>query len=352
MGRLADWWNGTGPVGVPSLPGIQYGILSPYQDHGPLGSIVYSDVFGVGVAPVSRGDALSVPAVSKARGVLISLIADKPLKAYRGATELPTAEQPTFLYRTNVPGIGPFQRMLYTLDDLIFHGGSLWGVERGASGTILHAWHISKARWETDDKGRILVDKVVQDASDVIYFPAPSDGLLAIGGRTLKGAAAVERAWVGRAMNPIPAMELHQTNADSEMTEAEAKQYVKDWAAARTSEHGAIGFTPYDVELRVHGVGDAELLDKGRNAIRIDVANFFNLPASILDGSMSTASLTYSTAEGKRNEVLDYSLPYWIRPIEARLSMDDVVPQGQRIAFDFASLTGTPQTGNAPTTED
>jgi len=351
MSRLSDWWNSTG-TGAVARPSVQQGILSPYQDQGALSPIVYSDIFGVGVASISRGDAMSVPAVSKGRAVLISLIADKPLKAYRGGVPLPTGDQPTFLYRTNVPGIGPYQRMLYTLDDLVFHGGSLWGVERGTRDEILHAWHIPKSRWTTDEKGRILVDRKPQDSKDVIYFPAPSDGLLAVAGRTLRGAAAVERAWVGRAQNPIPAMELHQTSTDSDLTETEAKQYVEDWAKARTSEHGAIGFTPHDIELRVHGTGDAELLDKGRNAIRIDVANFFNLPASILDGSMSTASLTYSTAEGKRNEILDYSLPYWIRPIEARLSMDDVVPAGQRVAFDFASLTNSPQTGNAPTTED
>jgi phage portal protein BeeE len=90
---------------------------------------------------------------------------------------------------------------------------------------------------------------------------------------------------------------------------------------------------------------------EGRNASRIDIANFFALPASLIDGSLSTASLTYSTQEGRRNEVYDYSIPYWCRPIEDRLSQDDVTPSGTSIKFDFSSLLTTVQ---APvnTTED
>ena len=72
----------------------------------------------------------------------------------------------------------------------------------------------------------------------------------------------------------------------------------------------------------------------------------------MLDGSMATASLTYSTAEGKRSEFIDYSLAYWAMPIEARLSQDDVTSAGTYCRFDLSALATPAQAGTNPATED
>ena len=82
---------------------------------------------------------------------------------------------------------------------------------------------------------------------------------------------------------------------------------------------------------------------EARNSLRIDVGGILGIPASLMDASLSTASLTYSTQEGQRNELADMCLPYWQDPLAQRLSMDDVVPRGQRTRFDLADyLTVTP----------
>jgi phage portal protein BeeE len=87
-----------------------------------------------------------------------------------------------------------------------------------------------------------------------------------------------------------------------------------------------------------HGQADAVLFIEGRNSSRLDIAAFFNLPGAILDATTATASLTYVTQEGTRTSVYDLTLPYWVRPIESRLSQDDVCAAGQSIRFDFSSL--------------
>src|SRR5690606_19684720 len=90
---------------------------------------------------------------------------------------------------------------------------------------------------------------------------------------------------------------------------------------------------------------DSQMFIEGRNAVRLDFANLTNIPASLLDGSTATASLTYTTAEGQKSSFHEQSLRYWSAPIEHRLSMDDVVPRGQRVRFDISYTTQVPPTG-------
>jgi hypothetical protein len=332
-------------------PSARVGIRSPWTE-GQLNKLVWSDIFGTQAQWITRAEAMTIPGVHKARSVLLALIADKPLTGFRDETEL--AEQPRWLYRS--PGMfGPYQRMAQTIDDHIWYGWSLWARQNGTRDDILSAWRIPFELWQFDANGRILVvDEDGQfapvDEDEVILIPGPSEGLIEYATRTLRGAAELEQAWVKRAKNPIPAIELHET-IDSGILDSEAQEVVDAWAAARADPNGAIAYTPYSIEARALGQGSPDMFIEGRNASRIDIANFFALPASLIDGSLSTASLTYSTQEGRRNEVYDYSIPYWCRPIEDRLSQDDVTPAGTSIKFDFSRLLTTEQ---APvnTTED
>lgn len=322
-------------------------ISSPWSTS-QLQTVVWSDVFGTTPTLINRAEALTLPAVAKARSVLISLIADKPLRALR--SEALATDQPTWLYRTDGQ-VSPWHRMVGTIDDLVFYGWSLWLVDRGASGQITRAIRVPFERWTIDGEGQILIDEKPVDEERIILIPGPSEGLLNYGTRTLRGAISLESAWIARAKNPIPALELHETQ-ESGITPDEAQAVVQQWAKARSDPNGSVAFTPWNLEVKTHGEVDAAMFTEGRNFSKIDVANFFALPAALLDGSLSTATLTYSTQEGKRNEVLDYTLPYWVGGIEGRLSQDDVVPAGNRVRFDFSTLINNPQTPTGAVVED
>jgi hypothetical protein len=346
---LSDWIS-RGPRGVESVVSLQNGrgstaaragIQSPWTT-GQLQQLVWSDIFGIETQWITRAEALTIPAVFKARAVLLSLIADKVLYALRNGERVDP--QPVWLSWT--PGqLSPWQRMANTIDDLIFYGWSLWSRTNGSRGEILSAVRIPFEFWEFNADGEILVrddagEYQPVDPATVILIPGPSAGLLDYATRTLRGAARMETSWANRAASPIPAIDLHETTM-SGITPEEALEVVNQWAAARQDPQGATAFTPYNIEARALGNISPDLFIEGRNATRIDVANFFNLPAQLLDGSLSTASLTYSTQEGRRNDVLDYGLPYWVRPVESRLSQDDVVPRGQSVGFDFGPLAST-----------
>lgn len=335
-----------------TAPDVDRGIRSPFA--GDLNRVVVPDLLSLfGIDDWScfgRAQAMSLPGVFRARAILLSLIADKPLHGWRYDEKLPFEAQPSFLYRT--PGIlGPWQRMARTLDDLIFYPWSLWLTQRGAADNsgrkpILNAVHCPYESWQVNEAGLIEVKNQdggwdVADEDEVLLIPGPSEGLIAYAVRTLRGSAAIEDAWVTRARNPSPITELHLTE-DIPLTDTEVTATRDAWVEARRSSSGSVAVTPSNIDVIDHGGdADAQLYVEGRNSSRLDIAAFFNLPGAILDATTATASLTYVTQEGTRTSVYDLSLPYWVRPIESRLSQDDVVPQGQSVRFDFTSLAPT-----------
>ena len=331
--------------------GVQkLGIASPWQE-GSLNQILLSDLLGADVAdalPLSRDDAMSVPSIAKARNLLVSTAARFPLVALDKSGPLDDKRQPSFLYRTD-SDVGPVERMVWTVDDGFFHGLALWLVDRGSEDRagrrpILNAEYCPYSKWTTQD-GKILVnDKPVQ-AEDIILFNFWNAGILHEGSRTIRAGRDLENSVAGRVRNPVPMTELRVVD-DTNLDQLEAQEYVKSWSLARRNPDGAVALTPQGMELHTHGEVDPALFIDARNAIRTDVGSFSNIRASMLDGTAGVDSLTYSTTEGERNAFYDIDLPFWTGPIEERLSMDDVVPRGQRVRFDrydaYTSATPSP----------
>ena len=230
--------------------------------------------------------------------------------------------------------------MAHTIDDLIFNGWALWAVERDTDGNITAAIRVPPENWSFDTDGNVLVDGSPAQARDVILFEGPFEGLLACAPETIRAAARLEKAWASRVQIPIPVVELHETT-EMLRTDNELDALIDGYVIARNDPDGAVIYTPQDVDLRVHGEAKADVLVEARNAIRLDIANFMGLPAEILDGSLSTASLTYTTQQGTRTELGD-ALRTWTEPIAARLSQDDVVPSPLRVRFDMTDLEAVP----------
>lgn len=328
---------------------ISYGrpvIKSPWST-GSLSPWVISDILGVETKVVTRADAMRVPAIVKGRALIAGTLSRFPLAAYKVGDRI---ETPAWLYRTS-GAVTPSQRMLWTLDDLIFFGVSLWMVERGTRDQITDAVRVLPDSWEVTPDLEIRVNGERVSPEQVILFEGPQDGLLDIAAVDIRSALAMRTAWASRVTSPVPLVELHDTDPMAELTDDEIDSLIQQWETARKSG-GATGYTPARIEARIHGAISSDLFIEGRNASRLDFANYLNVPASLLEGSMATASLTYSTQEGRRNELADYSLSYWAEPIEARLSMDDVTPRGTRIAFDWSEWLIPTQPGTAPAKED
>lgn len=322
-----DWFRPS-PTLIDNATSITQSVASPFAESSHLERIVVAELFDHKTMPLTREVAMSVPSVAKGRALICGTLSRFPLKHLSAGVETEPMQ-----WMTRTDSGDPHQRMLWTLDDLIFKGASLWAAKRSPRGDLLDARRIPASRWTIDSQGYVTVDSRRVPSEDVILIEGPQDSILTIAKKSIKGALDLEAAWMERVQSPVPLVELHITDPNSDLSAAEKQELANSWETQRRK--GGTAVTPYEIELRTHGEKTTDLFIEGRNAVRLDVANFLNLPSSLLEGSQSTATLTYSTSEGKRNELVDYSLRYWAGAIEARLSQDDIVPRGHAIEFNL-----------------
>lgn len=334
-------------MGLAESPPINTGggmIQSPWSPPGNLASVVVEDITGLTdqIGYVTRSQAVMVPAVMRARGLICGTLSRYPLKAYRKDVELGT--QPAWLYRTNTQ-TPVRQRMNWTLDDLIFNGHALWAVERGADGSILDATRVPSHRWRLADKGGVEIQEGpsrfrLMESAEYLYFSSPQDALLSAGALAVKSALAIQKGVARRAASPVPIVNIQLTE-NHQLDEDDIMELQKNWGIARSAEYGAVAVTQSGVEIEEMGTGEgsSSFLEAARNASRLDIANLVGIPASELDGSLATSTLTYTTTEGNRSRLND-GLEQWRTAIEDRLSMDDATPRGTRVAFDLTNLFG------------
>lgn len=344
MGRIMDALR----IGTGAAVPVSSELLSPWSV-GDLSAIVWADVLGTDVLPMVRAEAMSVPAMARARHLVAGSIASCPLVAYTGSTRLDPG--PAWLYRSDGP-VSAYHRMLWTVDDLLFHGWSLWAVERGADNAVIRAGRVPFDDWTTDDRGRVLIGDEPVPAASVVLIPGPHEGVLAFAARTLRAASKLERAAARHAGNPVPSVELRQT-VDVQLTDAERDELIAQWVAARSNpDSGAVGFSSYGIEAHPLGAVPEQLLIDGRNAAAVDVARHVSIPAAMLDATSAGASLTYETTTGRNGQFIDYGVTLYMDAITARLSMDDMIPRGSRVAFDTSGLAAVTRDSSAETTPD
>lgn len=342
--RNADWGN--------------TGIRSRWSsDH--LARVTAVDMFGTRAidGPLTRAECMSIPAVARGRHKLVTAIARGVLTALEGDT--PVTPAPRWLSSTS-GATSPQHRIVWTVDDLIFGGWSLWAVSREGTDPfdpIVDAGRAPRDSWQLDDDGVVQIRNAtgdwvdVEDPSSVILIPGFHEGLLEYGTRSIRAAVNLEETAAARSRNPIPALEVHQ-ETDDEMTPEEIDDLVDAVTEAVQSSGGAVVYTPKSITLKPHGTSEPTLLIQGRNAAAIDAARLVGLPASTIDASNVNSTLTYETTEGRNLEYREDSVSLYADPIAARLSMDDVCPPGQRVAFDFSSLTALNPPPTGPTRQD
>lgn len=318
-------------------------VRSPFTD-GQLTAIVWADLLGDEFAPVTRAAAMAIPAVARQRHLIAGSAARCPLVAMTGDTV--DANQPSWLYRTDSP-VSVYHRTLWTVDDLIFYGWSLWTRTRAAGTTFpLDAVRVPYERWSFDKTGNVLVDNEPVKADDVILIPGAHEGIVNFGGSAIRRAIDNANAASTAARNPSAYLELHYTGEEP-LKDTEIDALIARWAKARRGENGGVSYTGRNVELKEHGTHESHLLIEGRNADAVDMSRLVSSPAAMADATNAGASLTYETTDGRNGEFIDYGVSLYTDPIAARLSLDDCVARGHRVAFDFSTIRdlAAPSTG-------
>lgn len=336
--------------------GVVPEIRSPWSNNpSTLETVVWADVFGADadLLPLTRASAIAVPSVAKARHVICPQIADRPLRAFRGETRI---DDPLWSYRSD-DGVSPWHRMTWTADDCLFYGWSLWLARRGARpagsdapGPLLGVSRVAPTRWKFEEDWTIKVDDEPIPADLAIVIPGPHEGILQIGRRGIRHAAAVLQAAENAALLPSPTFELHQTAGDP-MDDTERDAMLDQWAAARQGKRGGVAYTSSNIETKEHKSVADQLLIEGRNAAAVEVARICGIAAGMIDATVAKASLNYETTQGRGLEHNEYGIEPYARAIAARLSLDDVTARGTRVAFDLSGDLGE-LSPTGPTEED
>ena len=170
---------------------------------------------------------------------------------------------------------------------------------------------------------------------DLIIFEGPHEGVLNFGGRAMRSAVKLDRAYAAVANNPAVAAELHQLSNDV-MTPDEISELVNE-ARTAIATRGVL-FTSDAIELRMHVAAAENLLVSGRNAAAVDIARMVGLPASVIDAHAPGSSGTYANVQARLKEARDIGVDAYSSAVTERLSMDDVLPHGVTCACDWDSM--------------
>ena len=328
--------------GLPSKAAIEaastadIAVASPFAGPSHLNQVVWPDIMGAEWLPLTRAEAMAVPAVARARGLITGSIARLPLEAVKDGETLDPA--PLWMHRTDSP-LPPYHRMLWTVDDLVFYGYSLWAVTRDVHGQVIRADRVPFQNWEFDQEGQITVNGDLVRSDSVVLIPGPHEGLIQFAARTIRQASSLLQSADKAAKNQTAYLELHQTN-EAPMTEEDIAALIKGWSEARAGANGGVAFTNNGIEVREHGAPREHLLIEGRNASAVDIARCMGVPAALIDAQAQQGALTYETTQDRNAQFLTYGLAPYLDAISARLSQDDVSPRKTKVEFYLQEFVG------------
>lgn len=317
-------------------------LKSPWSTEGVLERVTYADLWPdvdpdeLGeLLPLTRSTAMRVPPIAKARHMIVTAIAGLPLVPERHVENMPALLRRLDPGRPNVITIG------YMVDAMFFHGRAwllMLGRDTMTDRPLGLRW-VPEESLDFDDNGRpVKLDGRPVDADDLVLVEHINEGVLSpSAGLTIRRATRADAA-AARAMdNPVPSVELHQTQGDALDDEA-IDGLIKRWADARRGRNGGVAYTSPSIEAKMHGQAPEQLLINGRNASALDCARVAGVPAWAVDASVAGSSLTYSNVPSRSRELLDYCLRGYLDAIAGRLALDDITPRGQALRFDVSRL--------------
>lgn len=320
--------------------------------------------FGLSVGEViDRTTAMRIPAVRRARQVVCGIIGAQPLIAHRynldGSVTDVTTDPERALLRQPDPNTTLQYQLTWTVDDLFFYGVSWWLViDRDPQGFPRRATRLDRSRVSIDlARGRVCVDGIERADRDVIRFDGPDEGVLEYGGPTLTTTKMLDDAVRNFARLDVPLGALKLAEGAKELSNAPNTAFPDDpdddrsqvdylldcWEDARRRRttaflNRAVDYQTYQLDA------EAVQLAEGRQQQRIDIANLCNVPPRVVNAP-SADSMTYSTTQAERADLVDTSLSGYLAAIEQRLSLGDVTPRGTLVRVDLSRfLQGDPKT--------
>lgn len=281
---------------------------------------------------VSRPQAMTVPAVVRARNLIAGVIGTLPFYAFRE----PGGDRVDHALLAQPERLSGYVRSVTitrTVEDLIFDGASLWlVVTRTSAGFPEAVQRIEFGQWSQDtDTGVIRVKgREIPDSSDVVLFTSPCDPLLVSGAAAIRALITLERTASLYLDSPEPTSYFTPADGlDDPADDEDIERLLSDWQAARKAR--AVAYVPAAVRLNAVDRMTAEemqLIDARQFAVA-EIARLTGIDPTWL--GLNTTTRTYSNITDERRSFVDFTLAPYLRAVEERLSLGDCTPRGQRV---------------------
>ena len=282
---------------------------------------------------ITRDEALSVPAVKRARDLICGEIGQFPLVLLDPngkAQDWSLLSQPE-------AGVARSVTMTRTVEDLLLFERSWWQ-------TTHLAWHGRAAEVIRLDPPTVTVQpsyvyfpagaaKVWPTLDGLIRFDSPNGGLLTAS-VAIRTYIALARVAARSAEGKPPVDWFTPAEGADPVDDTDIRAILDDWYAAR--QLGDTAYVPAALKYNRDGFNPEQLqLSQAREFAVTEIARLTGIDAEEL--SVPTTSRTYFNAQDRKRQRIESVLGPYMTAIEGRLSMDDLTPHGYRAVFDTTS---------------
>ncbi|MEV6287406.1 phage portal protein [Kribbella sp. NPDC051770] len=313
-------------------------------DSGVLYGVPSFDDYIFARAKISKEEALSVPAIKRARDLICGEIGQFPLLL------LDPNGKPTDWSLLSQPesGVARSVTMTRTIEDMLLSERAWWR-------TSHYGWHGRPAEIVRLDAETVTVQPnfvyypegsatVWPDIPGMIRIDSPNSGLLSspairtyialsrFAARAATGMPPVDWFTPTEGADPVGIPEGDETQEEAD--EREIRSLLAAWSLAR--QLGNTAYIPAALKYNRDGFNPEQLqLSESREFAITEIARLTGIDAEEL--SVSTTSRTYFNAQDRRRQRIESVLGPYMTAVEDRLSMEDVTPPGFKVSFDTSS---------------
>lgn len=291
---------------------------------------------------LARNRAISVPAISRSRDLMASVLASMELKM---CTEIWNGDEmetvplaPRTWLRQLDPEMPNSFLFPWIFDDLFFFGRCfLYITSRTKDGYMASATRIPQGSIDTADaEGPVWFGKSKEiyfnggalDPADVVQIYSPTQGMIYMSEQTIATALKLCDARFRNASSAIPAGVLKQTGGEP-LSAEELGALAEAFNEARSTNQTA-ALNEFLTYTETNATPDKMLLIDAAEYQSKEIANLCNVPPYLL--GISTGSYAYTNSAGAKSDLWTFGLSMYAQAISSALSQQ--LPRGTYVKWD------------------
>lgn len=308
-------------------------------------------------AGVMRNRAMSVPAISRSRDLMASVLASMELKMYTEVWNEEDGEMeekplaPRSWLRQLDPEMPNSFLWPWVFDDLFFFGRSmLYITSRTKDGYMASATRLPQGSITTPDaNGPVWFGKSKEiyfnggaiDPKDVVQILSPTQGMLYMSEQTINTALTLCDARQRNSSSAIPAGVLRQIGGEP-LSATELAALAEAFNKARMTNQTA-ALNEFLTYTETTATPDKMLLIDAAEYQSKEIANLCNVPPYLL--GISTGSYAYTNSAGAKSDLWTFGLSMYASAISSALSQQ--LPRGTYVCWDTDDFLETEEEGMA-----